>query len=165
MKKNNLSYLAIILFTIFQTAGCKKEEIALGRSDPRLNGVWMMTARMNTIDSTFSRTVTKKSGDSTITTTSIIDTSFVRKKAIPSYPLQSITFLNDGSFQTTGKETEYYRAYRYFKIDQLEDREKIGFMVGGDFVQAAYQNFSIKNDSLFLLPGCEKECYLLFLKK
>ncbi len=161
MKNNNLSHFKVIVFFLVSVMACKKEEASHGREDPRLLGTWRIDTRLHTVDSSYYETIAAASGDTTV----LKDTTFIRKKAIAMVPAQTITFADNGLFSSAGKETEYYRAYRYYRVEEVEGHEKIGFVIGGDFASPAYQDFTLRNDSLYLFPSCEKECYLLFRRQ
>lgn len=90
------------------------------------------------------------------------DTTYV-PVTIPATPPQTLTFGPEGSVTSNGKETEYYRSSKYYKVDSTFGGLKIGFITGSIY-PAFYQGLRLKGDTLVLAPCPNDECSLLFVK-
>lgn len=119
---------------------CTRKDPNLGVADDRVVGTWRLFKRMVPQDSV---TVVKD---------------------IPDVPEQTLVFNADGTFGASGKELEYYRSSRYYRLDStLRGEWQLGFIIN-NLSPAFYQKFSIRRDTLILLPSCEGDCGLYFVR-
>lgn len=133
--KNNLAVLFVLGLV---TLGCREEK-SVGIGYPALVGTWRLVQRTVSTDTT------------------------MRIDKIPATPTQTITFQNDGSFSSEGPETSYYRSAEAYKTDTTFGQQKIGFLPGNIY-NAFYQDFTLRADSLTLLPCAAHACDLVFIK-
>ncbi|WP_373514866.1 hypothetical protein [Persicitalea sp.] len=137
MKK--VLFLLLAIIAVAGLGSCVKEDAPSGVGYPPLSGTWKLVKKNVPNDSSF--------------TTKTIDTT------IP----QTLTFESDGRLSSMGEETSYYRSSRAYRVDSIRRVQQIGFLQGSVYV-AFYQNFSLKNDSLTLIPCPSRECDLIFTK-
>ncbi len=133
--KNHIAALFVLGLV---TLGCR-EERSVGIGYPALVGSWRLVQRTVSTDST------------------------VRIDKIAATPTQSITFADDGTFSSEGPETSYYRSAEAYKIDTTFGQQKVGFLPGNIYA-AFYQGFTLRADSLTLLPCPAHACDLVFIK-
>lgn len=134
------NYIVVLFVVVFSwcALGCTDEK-AVGIGYPPLVGTWRLVQRTVSTDST------------------------VRIDKVAATPTQSITFGNDGSFSSEGPETSYYRSAEAYKIDTTFRQQKLGFLPGNIYT-AFYQDFTLRADSLTLLPCPSRACDLVFIK-
>ncbi|GAA4419779.1 hypothetical protein GCM10023187_54420 [Nibrella viscosa] len=120
-------------------AACQEKPFTLGQGAPQLVGTWRLTERADSRDTLFT------------------------VRSVPALPVQSITFTADGAVSSQGKELEYYRPARYYRLETGPTSSLIRFYIGqnhANFTQA----LSLRSDTLDLLPLCERPCYLRFVR-
>ncbi len=135
--KNLIAGLVILILGWFLT-GCTEEK-SVGIGYPPLVGTWRLVQRTVSTDTT------------------------LQINKIAATPVQTITFETDGSFSSAGLETSYYRSAEAYKIDTTRGRQRIGFLPGNIYA-AFYQDFTLRADSLTLLPCPNNACDVVFIK-
>ena len=163
-----------------------------GPGDARITGTWQLIARRFQKDSSFSGfdttrtsrrdsvTIVTNTGqtikkDSIITRLDIIfvrrDTSFYTTKRYLANPPQTLTFGSDGLLTASGSEMTYYYPIKAFRVDSLEDATTgnafLGvslFLTTNRATVSFRQGVRFGRDTLTLLPRCEQECYLKFIR-
>ncbi|GAB3169369.1 hypothetical protein [Telluribacter humicola] len=119
---------------------CTRKDPNLGVPDDRVVGTWRLFKRLVPQDSA------------------------TLVKDIPNLPAQTLVFNGDGTFAATGEELEYYRSSRYYRMDStLLGEWRLGFIIN-NLNPTFYQKFSQRGDTLVLLPSCEGDCGLYFVK-
>ncbi len=123
-----------------ELSSCSKEKV-LGKGYAPIVGTWRLVQR-NVFD------------DSTSVST---------PKIISNTSPQTITFNNDGSMSSVGKETEYYRSSKYYKVDSTTVGLKLGLILDKIY-PAFYQGLVVRTDTLILVPCGDKDCNLTLIK-
>ena len=163
-----------------------------GAGDARITGTWQLVERRFQKDSAFSvlSTVSVSLRDSVTSVTStgqIIkrdttiyrtdtifvrrDTSFYTTRRYPSTPPQTLTFGTDGLLSASGADMTYYYPIKAFRVDSLENIDTglatLGvslFLTTNRATVSFRQGVSFGRDTLKLLPRCEQECFLKFVR-
>lgn len=138
MKKSFKSVI-ILLAVAVGLGSCAREDAPPGVGYPPLVGTWQLVLKNVPNDSSFT---TKK---------------------IENAAAQTLTFESDGKMSSSGEETSYYRSSQAYRVDSTRQGQQIGFIPGSVY-KAFYQNFTLKSDSLTLLPCPSRECDLIFIK-
>ena len=138
MRKTFASLLFVLTLAL-GLGGCAKEDAPPGVGYPPLVGTWKLVLKNVPNDSSFTA---KKIEDPTT---------------------QTLTFESDGKMSSTGEETSYYRSSQAYRVDSIRKGQQIGFIPGSIYA-AFYQNFTLKSDSLVLVPCPSRECDLVFVK-
>ena len=131
--------LSLTLAIAAGLSGCAKEDEVRGLPYPPLVGTWKLVQKTVPNDSSFT----------------------IKKIEDPAS--QTLTFESDGKMSSTGEETSYYRSGKAYRVDSTRKGQQIGFLPGSIYA-AFYQNFLLRNDSLYLLPCPSRECDLIFVK-
>ena len=137
-----LIYILVSVVLIVLVNCCKKESQSLGVGYAPIVGSWRLVQRH----------IPANPSSLTFTT-----------QIIPPLPLQEITFSNDGSMSSVGKETEYYRSSKYYRVDTTGGSKRIGFIIS-DVYSAFYHGLIIRKDTLTLVPCQTQDCNISLIK-
>lgn len=175
--------IVLIAFAFLQLSllACKEPAptYPTGPGDARITGTWQLVARRFQKDSSFSvLDITRTPLRDSVTIITRLDTIFVRrdtsfyttKRYLANLP-QTLTFGSDGLLTASGSEMTYYYPIKAFRVDSLEDvttgNAFLGvslFLTTNRATVSFRQGVRFGRDTLTLLPRCEQECYLKFIR-
>lgn len=135
-----LSFFTSVVFVLICPLwSCQPDEVTYGEGAPLLIGTWRLIERADVRDTTY-----------TI-------------KSVPPVPEQTITFTDGGGVSTQGKEMEYYRAAKFYRLENSQPAPVVRFYINEQHANFS-QPVSVRGDTLELLPPCERRCYLRFIR-
>ncbi len=190
MKK--VLYLSLTLFLASLLVNCKDTTATFspGAGDPRITGTWRLVERLYPVnidyyieDSVYVQEHYKKDSlftngqfvgikDSVLVPGQYQKTSIKVTKSIDTTrqyaatPAQTLTFGADGQLTANGTEMTYYLPTKYYRIDTTyPDSLFLNLYINTNRATVAFaQGVKIENQTLTILPRCERPCYSKFVR-